>query len=302
MTGLNTFPQVSIIITTYNGERYIAETIESVRSQTYQDWELIVIDDGSDDNTCGIIRGIQDERIRLYEAGRIGINGTIKNIGLNRATGKLVAFIDHDDLWHPSKLEKQIDVLREYPEAGFCLTGGYNFKTKGEPHEYFYKQKEGMRYDSIFLSIFRSEIAIWTQALLVKKECIEVAGPFSETSFFADPEFIFRLAYNYKAVVLYEPLMYHRLHDTNYTLLNWETSHKEGIDVIRSYGNKKILHRKLVKDVLFRSYIHFGEKCLGHKKRKTAIESFFNAWKQKPFSIIPVKKAAKVFLYYLKGK
>jgi glycosyltransferase involved in cell wall biosynthesis len=297
MADLNTSsPEISIIVTTYNGERHIAETIESIRNQTYQNWELIIIDDGSDDNTCGIIRGIKDERIHLYQAGRIGINGTIKNIGLNRAAGKLVAFIDHDDLWHSSKLEKQINVLQEYPEAGFCLTGGYNFKTKGKPLEYFYKQKEGLRVDNIFFSIFKSEIAIWTQALLVRKECISKSGSFNETAVFADPEFIFRLAYHYKAVVLYEPLMYHRLHDTNYTLLNWETSHKEGIDVIRSYGNKKMLPGKLVKDVLFRSYIHFGEKCLSHKKRKRAINSFFNAWKQKPFSIIPFKKMVKAIL------
>ena len=62
--------------------KYIGETIESVRSQTWQNWELIIVDDGSDDNTCEIITGIKDERIHLYKAGRIGINGRIKNIGL----------------------------------------------------------------------------------------------------------------------------------------------------------------------------------------------------------------------------
>jgi glycosyltransferase involved in cell wall biosynthesis len=300
MFNLNTFPKVSIIISTYNGAKYIGETIESVRSQTWQNWELIIVDDGSDDNTCEVITSIRDERIHLHKAGRIGINGRIKNIALSKISGELIAFIDHDDLWAPVKLEKQVAILKEYPDAGFSLTGGYNFKITGEPFENFYKQKEGVRFDNIFLSIFRAEIAVWTQALLVRRQCIEVAGPFSETSLFADPEFIFRLAYHFKAVILYEPLMYHRLHDTNYTVLNWMASHEEGIDVIRSYKNKKMLPSPLARNVLFRSYIHFGEKCLKYKKRRKAISSFFNAWKQKPFSIIPFKKTLKAILYSLK--
>jgi glycosyltransferase involved in cell wall biosynthesis len=302
MSEKNSFPKVSIIITAYNSSKYIGETIESVRTQTYQNWELIIIDDGSEDNTCEIITGIKDERIQLFKAGRIGINGRIKNIGLKKASGELIAFIDHDDLWHPSKLENQIKALQEYPAAGFCLTGGYNFKTKGEPFEYFYKQKEGVRFDNVFLSIFRSEVAVWTQALLVKRECITIAGPFSETNIFADPEFVFRIAYHCKAVILYESLIFRRLHDTNYSVLNWEASHQQGIDVIRLYRNKNMLPSKLATDVLFRSYINFGEKCLRYKMKKQAIESFINAWKQKPFNITAYKKIAKALISYLKGK
>lgn len=302
MSEKKSFPKVSIIITTYNGSKYIGETIESVRNQTYQNWELMIIDDGSEDNTCEIITGFKDERIQLFKAGRIGINGRIKNIGLKKASGELIAFIDHDDLWHPSKLEKQITALQKYPEAGFCLTGGYNFKTKGEPFEYFYKQREGTRFDNIFLSIFRSEVAVWTQALLVKRESIKVAGHFSETHNFADPEFIFRIAYHCKAVILYESLIYRRLHDTNYSVLNWEVSHKQGIDVIRSYRNKNLLSSKLATDVLFRSHINFGEKCLRYKMNKQAIESFINAWKQKPLSVISYKKIAKALISYLNRK
>jgi glycosyltransferase involved in cell wall biosynthesis len=302
MENTGTFPKVSIVISTYNGARYIGETIESIRNQTYKNWELIIVDDGSADNTCDIITSIKDERIQLHKAGRIGINGKIKNIALTRVTGELIAFIDHDDLWAPEKLEKQVAILHEYPEAGFSLTGGYNFKTKGEPYEYFYKQKEGIRFDNIFLSIFRSEIAVWTQALLVRRQCAETARPFNEISRFADPEYIIQLAYHFKAVVLYEPLVYHRLHDTNYSVINWEKSHLEGINLIQSLKNNKMLPGKLARDVLFRSYINFGEKCLRYKKRRKALVSFFDAWKQKPFSFIPIKKIVKSILYLVSGK
>src|SRR5262245_55050875 len=200
MANTNTTPKVSIIITTYNGAKHITETIESIRNQSWKNWELIIIDDGSDDNTCEIITDIKDERIFLYRAGRVGINGRLKNIGLEKASGELIAFIDHDDLWHPLELEKQIMALREYSEAGFCLTGGYNFKKKETPFEFFYSQKEGARLDNVFLDIFMSKIALWTQAMLLRRDCLKSTGVFSETGRFADPEFICRVAYYCKAV------------------------------------------------------------------------------------------------------
>ena len=143
MINNNQSPNVSIILPTFNRAKFIVETIESIRNQTYQNWELIIVDDGSDDNTEGLISKINDERIQFYKAGRIGINGKIKNIGLKIASGELIAFIDSDDLWASTKLEKQVTALQQYPEAGFSLTGGYNFKKPSEPIDYFYQQREG---------------------------------------------------------------------------------------------------------------------------------------------------------------
>ena len=300
MFSLNTFPKVSIIISTYNGIRYIGETIESVRSQTYTNWELIIIDDGSNDNTCEVITRIKDDRIYLCKAGRIGINGRIKNIGLSKSSGELIAFIDHDDLWAPAKLEKQVAALEQFPEAGFCLTGGYNFKDAGQPVNYFYKQNKGISVDHIFLSFFRSEISAWTQALLVRRECIEKAGAFNENSLFADPEFIVNLSSHFKAVMLYEPLVYHRLHDNSYSTIKWVQCHNQGLDIIRKYKNNRLLPISVARDALFRSHINFGEKYLFHKERRKAILHFYEAWKNKPLSIVPFKKTAKAILYTFK--
>src|ERR1700741_2873469 len=109
---------------TYNRAKYIMQSIDSVRAQTYQNWQLIIVDDGSDDNTKEIVTGIKDDRILFHEAGRVGIGGKIKNIGLKLANSTLIAFLDSDDLWASTKLEKQVAVLQEFPEAGFSLTGG----------------------------------------------------------------------------------------------------------------------------------------------------------------------------------
>jgi glycosyltransferase involved in cell wall biosynthesis len=299
MNKANEIPLISIIMTTYNGAAFIEATIESVRNQTWQEWELIVVDDGSDDTTCALISVIGDDRIHLYKAGRTGINGKLKNSGLSMAKGSLIAFIDHDDLWAGDKLEKQVAALRQYPEAGFCICGGYNFKDTGVPGEFFMSRREGSWKGNIFLSLFRSEISGWTQAILLRKECINVAGQFNENYRFADPEFIYRLAWHFEAVVLYEPLFFHRIHESNYTKVQREDSHAEGIAVIRECHKKNMLPAAMTKDALFRSYIHFGEKCIQYKKRATAIGSFFRAWQQKPFSIVPFKKTGKAILSYL---
>ena len=294
MIKMGTSPKVSIIMPTFNRAAYILETIVSIQHQTYQNWELIIVDDGSDDNTEEIIAGLKDERIQFHKAGRIGTGGKIKNIGMEKSCGDLIAFIDSDDLWAATKLEKQVVSLQQYPEAGFSLTGGYNFTKIDEPVEYFYKQKEGIRYDDVFVSCFKSEVAGFAQALMFRKEWVAVTGAFKEQNSFSDMEFILCLASRFRAVILFEPLFYRRLHNTNDSSLNWEKRQYEGFEMMSSYKN--FLPPKVLKDFLFRSYMNFGEKYLKHSKNGKAIHQFFKAWKIKPFSIIPPKKLAKAVL------
>src|SRR6476620_12184719 len=100
---LTSFPKISILMPTYNRGAFIGETIESILKQTYQNWELIIVDDGSDDNTEELVLQVKDQRIQFYKAGRVGINGKIKNIGVEKASGDLISFIDSDDLWAETK-------------------------------------------------------------------------------------------------------------------------------------------------------------------------------------------------------
>jgi glycosyltransferase involved in cell wall biosynthesis len=292
--------KVSIIMPTYNQATYIMETIQSIQHQTYPNWELIIVDDGSEDNTEEIVTGVKDERLQFYKVGRIGIGGKTKNIGLKKANGELISFMDSDDLWAPTKLEKQVESLRRYPEAGFSLTGGYNFKKINEPLEYFYKQKEGIRLDNIFISCFKSEVAGFTQSLMLRKECLGITGTFKELNSFSDMDFIVNLASKFKAIILYEPLFFRRLHDTNYSNLNWEKWHYQGLDMIRSYKNS--LPSEVLTDALFRSNINLGEKYLKDGKKGRALQQFFSAWSKKPFNIMPLKKITKTMIYLLKGK
>lgn len=104
---------VSIITPTYNSERFIAETIVSVQAQTYQDWEMIIVDDCSTDRTAEIVASFQekDSRIKYFYNSTNKGSALSRNLALQNAKGKWIAFLDSDDLWLPDKLEKQIEFM-----------------------------------------------------------------------------------------------------------------------------------------------------------------------------------------------
>ncbi len=295
MNALNTSPLVSIVLPTYNREQFILEAIESVRRQTYPHWELIVVDDQSTDKTETMVKAFEDKRILLHNTGkRLGATGS-RNEGLRLAKGDLIAFIDSDDTWAPTKLEKQVKAFSDYPDAALCMTGGYNFKIKGQPCEFFYKQQEGMKYDDLFAGFFKSEVSATTPSLMFPGKYLEHMGYFDEKRPFADVDFILRLSMQGKGIILYEHLFYRRIHDSNISNKEWEKGCEEGVQLIKAYRSK--LPVATGKQALFKTYIHFGEKAIAHKKNGMAIGKFFHAWAVKPFSIVPVKKIGKAILY-----
>lgn len=110
-------PLVSIILPLYNAESFLQPTLDSVLAQTHRRWELIVVDDGSKDDGLGLCKRVGDERFRLFPRENSGPCRS-RNFGIGEARGELVAFMDHDDLWHPTKLEKHIEHLARRPSVG----------------------------------------------------------------------------------------------------------------------------------------------------------------------------------------
>ncbi|MFT9055368.1 MAG: glycosyltransferase family 2 protein [Ethanoligenens sp.] len=125
---------VSIITPVYNKERYIAQTIDSIRAQTVGDWELLLIDDCSTDRSAAIIEQYrkQDVRIRYHKLAQNGGAAVARNEALTRAKGRYVAFLDADDLWRPGKLEKQLAFMRD-KGVGFTYTAIEMIDENGAP-------------------------------------------------------------------------------------------------------------------------------------------------------------------------
>lgn len=114
-------PHISIIIPTYNGERFIAKALESVLNQTYQDYEIIVIDDGSEDHTRQVLQSYLPQ-IRYFEQENQGV-AAARNRGLELAQGELIAFLDQDDVLLPDKLALQVACFEHQPEVGIVHSG-----------------------------------------------------------------------------------------------------------------------------------------------------------------------------------
>lgn len=167
-------PTLSVIVPAYNAEKTILETIQSIQAQTFSDFELIVIDDGSTDRTVERLNQIHDPRIKVfsYENGGLPV---ARNRGIQRATGEFISFIDADDLWKPDKLEAQLKALRDYPEAGVAyswtafIDENSNFLYAWEPLYW-----QGDVYPKLLIRNFISS----GSNILVRKQFIQAAGEF----------------------------------------------------------------------------------------------------------------------------
>lgn len=116
--------QVSIIIPTYNRADIIRDALESALAQSYQDFEILVVDDGSSDNTCEVVASVGSNKIRFLRTERNCGCSAAYNWGIKEAAGNLIAFLDSDDIWEPEYLEREVDFLTKHPEVGvvFCDT------------------------------------------------------------------------------------------------------------------------------------------------------------------------------------
>ena len=110
-------PRVSVVMPVYNVQKYVAQAIQSVLEQTYQDFELLIIDDQSPDDSVSVCQQFQDQRIHIIHQQNLGLAGA-RNTGIQHAKGEYIAFLDADDYWAPEKLEQHIAHLRHHPSIG----------------------------------------------------------------------------------------------------------------------------------------------------------------------------------------
>lgn len=123
---------VSVIIPIYNAEKYIAETVKSVLAQTYTDWELILVDDGSSDNSIAICQQFSDSRISIIRQKNGGVSSAL-NTGIRQAHGDYLAFLDADDLWLPEKLARHLAHLKSHPDVGVSFSPSSFINEEGNP-------------------------------------------------------------------------------------------------------------------------------------------------------------------------
>jgi glycosyltransferase involved in cell wall biosynthesis len=208
-------PRVSVLIPSYNHAPYLPAALQSVFDQTYRDYEIVVVDDGSTDGSVEILQGYGD-RIRLFMQANRGTYPTL-NRCIAESQGAYLAILNSDDLWAPTKLEKQVALLEAHPEVGLVHTGGYFIDAQGNilPGNPLGFEWPRTPTGNIIEALVRCNKII-ASSVLVRRECFERLGGFREDLFGSgDWEMWFRIALEWDIGYIDEPLTMYRVHGAN---------------------------------------------------------------------------------------
>ena len=286
---------VSVIIPTYNREDLIKDAISTVLAQTYKNFEIIVVDDGSEDGTAEVVRGFGDERIKYIFQENSGVSAA-RNNGIKNASGEYVAFLDSDDLWHPEKLEKQLSVLENNPEAGVVTTSS-KYTTK--------KIRKYCTKSNILLT--PNKVFCGTPTLLIRKNVLEKTGLFDvDMRFCEDWDLFFRASLVSKIQNVPEVLTYVRTHEESLSKISPVTQFKEGYlkFLDKSFNNENLPPEMLKMKNRAYSYAHWviGLWALRKSKDyKAAREEFIKSLEYSPSKIFNAKFSAALLLSCLRG-
>lgn len=184
-------PLVSVVIPTYNRAEQVLKAINSVLKQSYSDFEVLVCDDGSTDDTEERIRAIDDSRVRYLKQENKG-PGAARNLGLKNAKGDLIAFLDSDDFWTPEHLEVCAEFFELYPEAGMVYTQNeivFSSDSRRKPEHYSYERREipyierkkgFWLYNELMFDYYLKDCISATPCTVVKKGVFDEIGLFNE--------------------------------------------------------------------------------------------------------------------------
>ena len=198
-------PLVTVIIPTYNRAGVLYFALHSVLNQTLQDFEIYVVDDAGTDSTEELIGHFDDPRIHYIRFETNQKAAAARNAGMERARGKYIAFLDSDDEWLPSKLEKQVACMEELSdEWGCCYTGAFVNKMGGLTRNRLYQPtKSGWLVKELLMGHF----VIWTPTFMFRRTCLEEVGLMDRQLVRSqDVDFYIRLLAKYKIASIEEPL------------------------------------------------------------------------------------------------
>jgi len=280
-------PEVSIIIPVYNAEKFIKKTIESVLSQTYKDYEIIIVDDGSTDNSKKILDEFKD-KVRYFKQANSGVSSA-RNRAIKEAKGEYIALLDQDDLWYSEKLKKQINFIKKNPNAGMVYSDCYYIDDKDKVISRVFENQKfycGKIFENLVIENF-----IPIPTVLIKKEVLNKTGLFVENYSHAEEYDLFlRISKDYEVGFMNEALAGYRVHDTNLSK-NIDKSLQEDI-IVKEYTLKKYakqiepvknkIKRKLAEHYyeLGRFYQKAGQGKMARQCLAKSIKTYVYSYKQ----------------------
>ncbi|MEB3293016.1 MAG: glycosyltransferase family 2 protein [Synechococcales bacterium] len=207
----STAPLISVVIPAYNAETTILETIASVQAQTFSDFEIIVINDGSTDSTLQLLEGLNDDRLRVTSYPNGGLS-VARNRGMALARGEFIAFLDADDLWTPDKLELQLKALQANPKAGVVYSWTHFMDDDGNLYRVNPSDPPLQFEGNVFADLLTWNFIASGSNPMVRKEAILATGEFKTAAGgAADWDYWLRLALNWDYVVVPQRQILYRL-------------------------------------------------------------------------------------------
>lgn len=213
-SGVPDRPLVSVIIPTYNRAALLRDAVRSVLAQTFSDFELIVIDDGSTDGTDRMMGGFDDSRLHYLKQENQG-RSAARNRALSLARGRYIAFLDSDDLYLKDKLEKQVAFMDDHPDIDMIYTSAICVDDTGRPldKQIYTAEVEGNIYPQI---AFFQPVTITLPTVMLRREVLDAVGHFDERmERFEDTDLWRRIAKRFKVGILREPTCILKTHDDN---------------------------------------------------------------------------------------
>ena len=217
-------PEISVVIPLYNHEKYIQEAVYSVLEQTFSDFELIIINDGSNDGSEEAVKKIKDERIKYFYQENKGAHNTI-NRGIKLAKGEYISILNSDDVYYPTRFEEYLTIL----EADHSISALFSriefiddqgnfirFKKGAEDNWISHNPETSFKgEDNIILDLLAGNFLITTSILFCRKSVFQDIGLFQNLKYAHDYEFFLRLCYHFKIHIVDKPLFKYRIHSEN---------------------------------------------------------------------------------------
>lgn len=195
---------VSIIIPIYNRLEYINEAIDSVLAQTYQNYEIVVVDDGSTSNVKRVLEPYMNKIKYIWQENK-GL-AVARNTGIKNSEGKYFAFLDDDDLFEPQKLEVQVPILENNPQVGFVYSDYYIFETSNKKETRLSLAAGRDRPSSEFTKLFFVNPNVAINSVLIRRKCFEDVGLFDESLYqHEDGDMLLRIALQWQVKFLNYP-------------------------------------------------------------------------------------------------
>jgi len=238
-------PLVSVIMNCHNSAKYLRESVESVLTQTYQNWEIIFWDNQSDDESARIFQSYIDERLHYHYAPKHTKLGEARNLAVAYATGDWIAFLDCDDVWLPDKLKRQIDIVCQDTAKhgivyGQCLVmrTGMNVNSEWAKKQSKYTTNTVLKLlpeGNVFDKLLKFNFIPLLTAIVRKDAYEQVGGVSASFEQAEDYELFVKITKCYSVRAVQDVVALYRVHDSNRSIGAAETGHREALEIVSRY-------------------------------------------------------------------